>query len=248
MEEGAVTVEPRDKSKDARSKWGMSRTMISNIMDRCEEAVLSASSKSTVSVIVRRCRARTCSWLARLSATMSFIRSRRHHIRVPEADGNRSLRHRQAAAWPGCRGNPRIPFAGALQGQGREICGRDDRPQRRQEEVRIAHGQDQKQSMVRAARSAFAVRSRRWPTVVRVCRFTVRRRTSMRRSSMTRRVRSPLHRRSKRPEGLAEDRRRHSCCGSRRQAGRRARGQGRRQGGRVRSRRLHLSRPHQGAC
>jgi len=33
MEEGAVAVQPRDQSKDARSKWGMSRTMISNIMD-----------------------------------------------------------------------------------------------------------------------------------------------------------------------------------------------------------------------
>jgi large subunit ribosomal protein L6 len=33
MEEGAVSVEPRDQSKDARSKWGMSRTMISNIME-----------------------------------------------------------------------------------------------------------------------------------------------------------------------------------------------------------------------
>ncbi len=31
MENGAVAVEPRDQSKDARSKWGMSRTMITNI-------------------------------------------------------------------------------------------------------------------------------------------------------------------------------------------------------------------------
>ncbi|MCB1458566.1 MAG: 50S ribosomal protein L6 [Nitratireductor sp.] len=31
MENGAVSVDPRDQSKDARSKWGMSRTMISNI-------------------------------------------------------------------------------------------------------------------------------------------------------------------------------------------------------------------------
>ncbi|MEM0898424.1 MAG: 50S ribosomal protein L6 [Pseudomonadota bacterium] len=31
MEEGSVSVEPRDGSKDARSKWGMSRTMIENI-------------------------------------------------------------------------------------------------------------------------------------------------------------------------------------------------------------------------
>ncbi|PWL17766.1 50S ribosomal protein L6 [Falsochrobactrum shanghaiense] len=31
MEDGAVAVDPRDQSKDARSKWGMARTMISNI-------------------------------------------------------------------------------------------------------------------------------------------------------------------------------------------------------------------------
>ncbi|MCQ8782440.1 50S ribosomal protein L6 [Mangrovibrevibacter kandeliae] len=31
LEDNAVAVDPRDQSKDARSKWGMSRTMISNI-------------------------------------------------------------------------------------------------------------------------------------------------------------------------------------------------------------------------
>lgn len=31
MEDGAVRVDPCDQSKEARSKWGMSRTMISNI-------------------------------------------------------------------------------------------------------------------------------------------------------------------------------------------------------------------------
>jgi len=33
MEDGSISVDPRDDSKDARSKWGMSRTMVSNIMD-----------------------------------------------------------------------------------------------------------------------------------------------------------------------------------------------------------------------
>lgn len=33
MEEGAIQVDPRDQTKDARSKWGMSRTMISNIIE-----------------------------------------------------------------------------------------------------------------------------------------------------------------------------------------------------------------------
>ena len=32
LEDGSIQVDPRDSSKDARSKWGMSRTMISNIL------------------------------------------------------------------------------------------------------------------------------------------------------------------------------------------------------------------------
>ena len=32
MEDGAVAVQPKDQSKEARSKWGMSRTMIQNLM------------------------------------------------------------------------------------------------------------------------------------------------------------------------------------------------------------------------
>ena len=31
LEDGAVNVDPRDDTKDARAKWGMSRTMIANI-------------------------------------------------------------------------------------------------------------------------------------------------------------------------------------------------------------------------
>ena len=33
MEDGEISVNPRDDSKDARSKWGMSRTMVSNIVE-----------------------------------------------------------------------------------------------------------------------------------------------------------------------------------------------------------------------
>jgi large subunit ribosomal protein L6 len=33
LEEGSVQVEPRDQSKDARSKWGMTRTQIANILN-----------------------------------------------------------------------------------------------------------------------------------------------------------------------------------------------------------------------
>ncbi len=37
LDDGKVSVEPRDQSKDARSKWGMSRTQIVNIMQGVTE-------------------------------------------------------------------------------------------------------------------------------------------------------------------------------------------------------------------
>ncbi len=35
LEDNAVVVQPINDSKDARSKWGMSRTMIENILTGC---------------------------------------------------------------------------------------------------------------------------------------------------------------------------------------------------------------------
>ena len=37
LEDGEIAVTPRDQSKDARSKWGMSRTQISNILTGVKE-------------------------------------------------------------------------------------------------------------------------------------------------------------------------------------------------------------------
>jgi large subunit ribosomal protein L6 len=37
MEDGEIAVQPRDQSKDARSKWGMSRTQIINIVQGVKE-------------------------------------------------------------------------------------------------------------------------------------------------------------------------------------------------------------------
>ncbi|PYE86791.1 50S ribosomal protein L6 [Phyllobacterium leguminum] len=39
LEDGAIQVDPRDQSKDARSKWGMSRTMIANILSGVKDGV-----------------------------------------------------------------------------------------------------------------------------------------------------------------------------------------------------------------
>jgi large subunit ribosomal protein L6 len=40
MENGAVAVQPRNQTKVARSKWGMSRTMISNILTGVKDGVV----------------------------------------------------------------------------------------------------------------------------------------------------------------------------------------------------------------
>ena len=56
-------------------------------------------------------------------------------IAVPKPTEITVDRHRQAAGRPGRRRDPRISRSRALQGQGREVCRREDRPQGRQEEV-----------------------------------------------------------------------------------------------------------------
>ena len=99
-----------------------------------------------------------------------------------------------------------------------------------------------------SARRASAVRSRRSPAGARGCRSIARpsnlRPGHRRREGHTLAAASTLE---KDLQGRAEDGRRQGRRGRRRQADRRARRQGRRQGGRVRPRRLHLSRPRQGA-
>ena len=54
--DGAVTVTPRDQSKVARSKWGLSRAMLQSIADGCLEGFREEASRSPGLVIVPRFR------------------------------------------------------------------------------------------------------------------------------------------------------------------------------------------------
>ena len=56
-------------------------------------------------------------------------------IETPTPDRNRRQGHRPPADRPDRRGDPRLPAAGALQGQGREVFGREDFAERSEEEV-----------------------------------------------------------------------------------------------------------------
>ena len=57
-------------------------------------------------------------------------------IETPEPDRDHREGHGPPQGRPGRRGDPRLPPAGALQGQGRALRRREDRDEGRQEEVR----------------------------------------------------------------------------------------------------------------
>ena len=92
LEDNQVTVSPVDQSKPARSAWGMSRTLIANLIT---------------------------------GVTDGFTRKL-------EING---VGYRAAVQRPGCRRDPRMASAGAVQGQGHQVCRRNHLPQGRQEEV-----------------------------------------------------------------------------------------------------------------
>jgi large subunit ribosomal protein L6 len=206
----------------------------------------SASSKSTASVIVPPCRARTCSWRS-ASATMSSIRSRKGIEIAPKPTeivitGIDKQRFGQVAAEIRAF-RPPEPYKGKGVKYAEE---RSSAKKARRSKEDANHRQGAIQLRCRR-RPRPPFRSRRWPTAVRACRFIARRRTSMRRSSTMRRPHAcRCIDARKGSEAGPQDRCRCCSCGRSWQAGCRAR-QGRRQGSRVRPRRLHLSRPRQGA-
>ena len=86
------------------------------------------------------------------------------HLRAPDRDQGRG--RGQAPGRPGCCRNPGVPPARALQGQGREVRGRDDPPQGRQEEVMSGKTDICGSAGASACASSCATR----PAGVRACR------------------------------------------------------------------------------
>ena len=130
-----IKVDPRNETKRARSQWGTSRTLVANLIDRRHQGLRAASSRSAASAIARRCRARTCSSRSATATTWSIrsrkaSRSRRRSRPRSSITGIDKQKVGQVAAEI-----RELPAAGALQGQGREVRRRVHLPQGRQEEV-----------------------------------------------------------------------------------------------------------------
>ena len=140
MEDGAVTVDPRDDSKAARAQWGMSRAQVPNLVDGVTkgfEKKLEINGVGYEAAVAGKVLKLSLGY----SHDIDYAIPAGDHDRGAEADGDRRRRHRQAEGRPDRRRDPRLPRPRALQGQGREVRGRVHLPQGRQEEVRTRdHG------------------------------------------------------------------------------------------------------------
>ena len=140
LEDGAVAVDPRDESKAARAKWGMSRTQVANLVEGVTKGFEKRLEINGVGY-----RAAVAGKVLKLSlgyshdvdyeipAGITIATPKPTEIVVTGIDkqqvGQVAAEIRE------------LPRSRALQGQGREVCGRVHLPQGRQEEVRTTrHG------------------------------------------------------------------------------------------------------------
>ena len=158
--------------------WGLSRTLVNNLVPGVTTG-LHPEAGNPRRRLSRRGAGQEPAICSSASATTCSIRSRpasRSRREKPTMiDG---FRHRQAVGRPGCGRNPRLSSAGALQGQGRALCGRICPPQGRQEEIAMT------QEPLRPPQEAHALSPRSATQAgVRAFRFSARAGISMRRSS-----------------------------------------------------------------
>ena len=108
LEDGGIKVDPKDQSKLSRSCWGMSRTLVSNMVKGVTDGY-SKTLEITGVGLSRRGAGQGSSAEPRLQPRCELPDPGRHRNQDHEADRDHRVRHRQAARRPGCRGDPRIP-------------------------------------------------------------------------------------------------------------------------------------------
>ena len=238
MDKGGIQVDPRDETKRARSLWGTSRTLVNNLITGVTKGF---EQKLEITGVGYRAAVQGKNLQLQLGYS--------HDVVYPIPEGIAIVTPKpteivitgigQAEGRPGGRRDPRLPPAGALQGQGREIRRRIHLPQGRQEEVTeramatVKDRTERRKARVRRAVKA-AASGRARLSVIRSSQAHLRA-GDRRREGRDARRRPRRSRRTMREQDRRQCRRREGG----RQAGRRARrsSQGR-QGRRVRPRRL----------
>ena len=246
LEDGKVAVNPRDQTKVSRSCWGMSRTMISNMMKGVTQGY-------TRSLEINGVGYRAAMQGKVLQLNLGYS----HDVTIRSRKASRSRRRsRPKSSSPASTssGSVRSPRKSAYRGpepyKGKGVSMRRTHlPQGRQEEVAgVIMGAETRSNGPPAAARAQGAQGAQ-AAAGRAFRCSVRRKNIYAQIiDDARAAPSPLPPRWKRPARGAQDRRRQGRGDGGRQAGRRARGQGRRRQGRSCSTAgLSLSRPRQGA-
>ena len=134
LEDGGISVQPANDTKQARAFWGMQRTMVQNL-------VTGVTDGFTKKLLITGVGYRASAQGKKLKLQLGY--SHDVDIDVPEGltvatpdqtDG-RDFGHRQAEGRPAGRRNPPLAQAGAVQGQGHQVRRRVYLPQGRKEEV-----------------------------------------------------------------------------------------------------------------
>ena len=129
-----IKVDPRDETKRARAQWGTSRTLVANLVAGVTKGF---EQRLEINGVGYRAAVQGKNLQLALGYSHDIVYPIPEGIthRDAAADRDRDHRHRPAEGRPGRRRDPRLPAAGALQGQGREVRRRTHLPQGRQEEV-----------------------------------------------------------------------------------------------------------------
>ena len=129
VEDGGVKIDPLSETKRARAMWGTYRALVAKLVEGVTKGY---EKKLEISGVGYRAAVQG----KKLNLQLGYA----HEINYPIPAGvtittPKHRRHRRAEGGPGCRRDPRLPQARALQGQGRQIRRRIHLPQGRQEEV-----------------------------------------------------------------------------------------------------------------
>ena len=134
MDKGAIKVDPKDESKEARALWGTVRANLNNLMTGVTKGF---ERKLEITGVGYRA--------AVQGKNLQLALGYSHDVVYPIPEGIAVVTPKpteivvsgidKQEGRAGGGGNPRLSAAGALQGQGREISGRIHLPQGRQEEV-----------------------------------------------------------------------------------------------------------------
>ncbi len=134
LDGGQIKVDPRYETKRARSQWGTSRTLVANLIAGVTKGF---EQRLEINGVGYRAAVQGKNLQLALGYSHDVVYPIPEGITIatPKPVEIVITRQRPAEGRPGRRRNPRIPPAGALQGQGHQICRRAHLPQGRQEEV-----------------------------------------------------------------------------------------------------------------